>query len=128
MLKTLAGYTRDLGNDLKVGFQYLYEQKLDYGHYRDSFLPQDYAWDEFRHLLTNRITKLYKNQTVMVSLFTFYSPSDHDGYVRPSISYDITDQWKITGGANLPWGEDEHTEFGQMKRNKNVFVRLRYSF
>ena len=126
--KTMAGYTKDLGNDLKVGFQYMYEQRLDYSEYRDNLLPNDYRWDEYRHLITNRITKLFKNQTVMVSLFTFYSPSDDDGYVRSSVSYDISDQWKVTFGANLPWGEDDTTEFGQMKRNKNIYTRIRYSF
>ncbi len=127
-VKLLSGYEKDLGNDLKAGVQYLYEQKLDYGHYEDSLLPGDYIFDEFRHLLTQHLIKLYKNQTVTVSLFNYYSPSDDDGYARPSVSYAVTDQWKVTLGANIPWGEDDTTEFGQMKRNKNVFVRARYSF
>ncbi len=126
--KFLSGYSKDLGNDLRIGLQYAYEQKLDYDNYRNNLLAQDYFWDEARHVVTNRITKLYKNQTVMVSLFTFYSPSDKDGYFRPSVSYDLSDQWKITLGGNLPWGEDDKTEFGQMKRNKNIFARARYNF
>ncbi|MBI5415251.1 MAG: hypothetical protein HZA29_00385 [Candidatus Omnitrophica bacterium] len=126
--KILTGYEKDLGNDFKVGFQYLYEQTLDYGNYSASLLPTDFVFDKFRHLLAQRITKLYKNQTVSVSLFNFYSPSDRDGYLRPTVSYDATDQWKLALGANLPWGEDDFTEFGQMKRNKNVFFRARYSF
>lgn len=128
MLKTMAGYTKDLGNDFKAGFQYLYEQRLDYGNYIDNLLPGDFFRDESHHVVASRIAKLYKNQTVMMSLFTFYSLSDRDGYIRPLAGYDITDQWKVTFGANLPWGEDDSTEFGQMKRNKNVFVRSRYSF
>ncbi len=127
-LKMMGGYSKDLGNDLRVGFQYLVEERLNQGAYEDHLLPNDYRWDEFRHVLTNRLTKLFKNQTVNVTLFTFYSPSDKDGYVRPSVSYDMTDQWKVTLGASLPWGEDDHTEFGQMKRNKNVYLRVRYSF
>jgi hypothetical protein len=126
--KAMTGYSRDMGNDFKIGFQYLYEQRLDYENYRNALLANDYFWDEHRHLLTTRLTKLYKNQTVTASLFVFWSPSDLDGYARPSISYDMTDRWKLTFGANMPWGEDDITEFGQMKRNKNVFVRLRYSF
>ncbi|OGX34311.1 MAG: hypothetical protein A2787_09205 [Omnitrophica WOR_2 bacterium RIFCSPHIGHO2_01_FULL_48_9] len=128
LFKVLTGYEKDLGNDLKIGLQYLYEQTLDYGNYKANLLPTDFVFDESRHLLTQRITKLYKNQTVAVSLFNFYSPSNKDGYVRPTVSYNITDQWKATLGANLLWGEDDLTEFGQMKQNKNVFVRLRYSF
>ncbi|HBR15888.1 MAG TPA: hypothetical protein DD723_10195 [Candidatus Omnitrophica bacterium] len=127
-VKILSGYEKDLGNDFKVGLQYLYEQKLDYDDYKVNLLPADFVFDELRHLLTQRITKLFKNQTVNVSLFNFYSPSDKDGYVRPTVSYHITDQWKSTLGANLPWGEEDMTEFGQMKRNKNVYIRVRYSF
>ncbi|MCA9407949.1 MAG: hypothetical protein H6755_06525 [Candidatus Omnitrophica bacterium] len=128
MVKVLTGYEKDLGDDFKVGFQYLYEQRLNYDRYSANLLPTDFIFDEFRHLLTQRITKQYKNQTIAVSLFNFYSPSDNDGYVRPSISFDLTDQWRLVVGANIPWGEDDSTEFGQMKKNKNVYVRVRYSF
>ncbi len=128
MFKALAGYSKDLGNDLRVGVQYQYEQRLDYGAYRNNLLPADYVFDQYRHVLTQRVIKLFRNQTVQASLFNFYSPSDKDGYVRPSVSYDISDQWKATLGANIPWGEDEITEFGMMKQNKNVYVRFRYSF
>ncbi len=128
IIKWLVGYDKDLGNDLKLGLQYLYEQKLEYSEYNAALLPNDYFWDEHRHLLTQRITKLYKNQTVVLSLFNFWSPSDKDGYVRASCSYDITDQWKLIVGLNVPWGEDGITDFAMMKKNKNAFVRARYSF
>jgi hypothetical protein len=126
--KALAGYEKDLGNDLKAGFQYFYEQRLDYKDYANALVSGDFFWDEHRHLVTNRITKLFKNQTVTVSLFTFYSPSDKDVYLRPSVSYDINDDWKIAAGANLAWGEDDITEFGQMENNKNIYFRIRYGF
>ncbi len=128
MAKFMIGYEKDLGHDLKIGFQYFYEQTLDYGAYKAALLPQDFFWDEYYHLLTQRITKLFKNQTVAVSFFNFYSPSDQDGYVRFSVSYDMTDQWKIVMGANIPWGQGEQTTFAQMKKDKNIYVRLRYSF
>ncbi len=128
MIKVMGGYTKDFGNDLKAGTQYLYEQRLDYDNYLSSLLPADLIFDESRHLLTQSVVKLFANQTVRVSLFNFYSPSDDDGYVRPAVSYDLNDQWKITLGGNFPWGEDDQTEFGQMKKNKNVYIRIRYSF
>jgi hypothetical protein len=104
MVKFLSGYEKDLGNDLKVGFQYFYEQRLDDDNYTENLLAGDFIFDESRHLLTQRLTRLYKNQTVTISLFNFYSPTDKDGYVRPLVSYDVTDQWKLAFGANLPWG------------------------
>jgi len=127
-IKYLIGYARDLGNDWSLGLQYLFEKTLDYGAYSDVLLPQDFAWDEYRHLNTLRLSKLYKNQTVRANIFVFFSPSDLDGYVRPSIDYDMTDSLKLTLGANLSWGEDVHTEFGQTEHNKNIYTRIRYSF
>jgi hypothetical protein len=127
-VKAMAGYEKDLGSDWKVSFQYYYEQKLDYDAYREALLPQDFYWPERRHLVTNRITKLFKDQTVRVSLFTFYAPSDGDGYARLAVTYDITDRWKLTCGASAPWGDDGTSEFGQFAKNKSVFMRLRYNF
>ncbi|MFP4472546.1 MAG: hypothetical protein ACLFPX_01575 [Candidatus Omnitrophota bacterium] len=128
LAKYLAGYTKDLGNDLQVGFQYLFEQRLDYSEYISNLLPEDYYWDEYRHVVTNRITKQFNRQTVTLNVFTFFSPSDRDGYFRPTLAYDVTDNWKVTVGASIFWGPDDQTEFAQMKRNKNVFFRVRYSF
>ncbi len=127
-VKLMAGYRRDLGNDLNMGVQYLIEQRLDQSAYEKNLLPADISGDEFRHVLTHSVTKLFKNQTVTASIFTYYSPSDQDGYVRPSLSYDITDQWRAILGANIFWGKDDHTEFGQMKKNDNVYIRVRYGF
>lgn len=127
-IKVMAGYEKDLGNDLRVGLQYMYEQTLDYDEYKRALLPADFIWDERRHLLTMRITQLLAKQTLRLSLFSFYSPSDDDIYLRPSCDYDITDQLKVSAGANLIWGQDDHTEFGQMQRNSNIYARLRYSF
>jgi len=80
--KFMVGYDKDLGNDLRVGLQYLLEQTLDYDNYQDALLASDYRWDESRHLVTLRLTKLYKSQTVKAGLFVFYSPSDEDIYIR----------------------------------------------
>lgn len=127
-LKFMVGYAKDLGNDLSVGVQYLFEQTLDYDNYSSALMGADYVWDEYRHLNTMRITKLYKNQTVRAGLFIFFSPSDLDGYIRPTMDYDLNDALKLTFGANLPWGEDTHTEFGQSEHNKNIYSRVKYSF
>ncbi|MFH1877675.1 MAG: hypothetical protein ABH883_02600 [Candidatus Omnitrophota bacterium] len=128
MMRYLLGYEKDLGNDLRVGFQYYVEQTLDYAEYKRSLLPMDYRWDEFRHVLTNRITKSFANQTVRATIFTFFSPNDLDAYIRPVLSWNATDAWTLSIGADLMWGKDSWTEFGSAQKNKNVYVRLRYSF
>ena len=126
--KLLTGYEKDLGNDFRVGVQYLYEQTLDYGNYKKALMPYDYRWDEYRHLLTLRLTKLFLRQTLHLGFFVFYSPSDEDAYLRPTVSYDVNDHLTATLGANLIWGKQNITEFGQMEQNSNIYFRIRYSF
>ncbi len=126
--KFLAGYSKDLGGDLSVGAQYLIEEMLKYSAYEANLGAGEMKRDEFRHLITTRITKLFKDQTIISGLFIFYSPSDRDAYIRPHVSYNVTDTLKLSSGANVFLGKERHTEFGQFQRNDNLYVRARYSF
>jgi len=127
-IKYLAGYSKDMGGDLSIGGQYLIEHMLGYSYYREGLGQQEPARDEFRHLLTLRITKLYKNQTIVAGLFAFYSPSDRDAYLRPAVSYKLTDSTKVSAGANIFTGRYDHTEFGQFELNDNLYMRVRYTY
>ena len=68
------------------------------------------------------------NQNLTLSLFAFYSPSDHDAYLRPKIKYRIDDHWSAEAGGNIFVGENEHTFFGQFEKNTNLYIGVRYSF
>jgi len=127
-IKYLAGYTRDLGGDASLGLQYEVEEMLHHASYRKGLASGDPVRDEFRHLLTMRLTKLFNAQTIETSLFVFYSPSDMDAYLRPNSSYKVTDNWKVTAGANIILGKNEFTDFGTFRRNDNIYMRVRYSF
>lgn len=127
-VKYLAGYEKDMGNDLKLGLQYQLEQMLDYDEYRSGVSPGSPADDEYRHLLTLRLTQLMMNQNLNMGLFAFYSPSDEDVYLRPKVSYKFTDNLSGTVGANIFDGNKRHTFFGQLDRNDNFYARIRYSF
>ncbi len=127
-IKILTGLKKDFANDLTLGVQYFYEQRLDYDNYKQALLPADISRDKRRHLGTFRITKLFKSQTVTIDIFTFFSPTDEDLYIRPMVGYDVTDELKVTVGANLIWGKQDYTEFGQAEHNKNIYLRMRYSF
>ena len=67
-------------------------------------------------------------QNLRLSLFAFWSPSDEDFYLRPSVDYQIDDQWSVSGGANLFEGEAISTFFGQFEKNSNVYLSGKYSF
>ena len=87
-----------------------------------------YEPDRHRHVLTNRLTWRSARDEWTLSLFTFYSPSDDDYYLRPSASYRHSDRWTFTGGANLFSGQQPHTFFGQLEDNSNAWLRARWSF
>lgn len=124
----LVGYQRQLGYELTVGLQYYGEYMLDYGPYRDT-LPVGFpAQDRLRQLLTVRLTQLLLYQTLRLSLFAFYSPTDQDYYLIPEIRYSFTDALWGAVGANIFGGEKETTPFGQLDGNNNVYVTMRYEF
>ena len=126
-MRYLVGYTQEIGRDLTAGVQYYVEQMLDYGSYRRT-LPAGPPRDEFRHLTTLRLTKLLMNQNLRLSLFTYYSPSDQDVYLRPIANYKASDNLAIEVGANIFAGDQPHTFFNQFHNNTNIYTAIRYSF
>lgn len=127
-LRFLLGYEQELWADFTAGAQYYLEHMLDYEDYRRTLPAGIRARDENRHLLTLRLTQLLLQQNLTLSLFTFYSPSDNDAHLRPNIHYKISNRWSAEIGANVFWGQEEHTFFGQFSRNSNVYAGVRYSF
>ncbi|HIJ78636.1 MAG: hypothetical protein OEY01_05865 [Desulfobulbaceae bacterium] len=124
----LAGYERELADNLTGGFQYYLEVITNYDEYRAALTPGTPQADEYRHLLTMRLTKLMLNQNLRLSLFAYYSPSDKDTYLRPKAHYKVSDHWAIEAGGNLFAGSDDHTFFGQFDRNTNIYAGARYNF
>ena len=127
-LRYLAGYEQELAKDFTAGVQYYLEQTLQYDAYMRTLPPGMQAADEFRQVITLRLTKLLLYQNLKFSLFTFYSPSDQDVYIRANVHYKITDHWSAEGGANIFAGRNDHTFFGQFKNDTNVYFGVRWSF
>ncbi len=130
-VRFLAGFEHELGRDFTGAVQYYLEWMQDYSAYEESqnlVGMAAYAKDEYRHLFTLRLTKLLMQQNLRLSLFTYYSPSDHDWYLRPKANYKVTDQWTVEAGANVFGGRDDHTFWGQFEDNTNVYVSVRYGF
>lgn len=127
-LRLLLGHDRELARDLTAGLQYYLERKLDYNSYRASLAPGAPADDRHRHLLTLRLTRLWWQQTLELSLFAYWSPSDQDAHLRPKAHYQINDRLALEAGANLFTGSDDHTFWGQFADNSNIYLGLRRSF
>ena len=127
-LRLLVGYEQELVRNVTLAGQYYLEALQKYGKYEQS-LPVGMAKrDEYRHLLTARLTWMLLNQNLKVSLFAYYSPSDEDVYLRPNLTYKISDAWMVTAGGNIFSGEEDYTFFGQFENNTNLYAGLRYSF
>lgn len=113
-IRLLAGYEHEIIKDLTGSAQYYLENTPDAG--------------DNRHVITLRLTQMLMNQNLMLGLFTYWSPDDRDGYLRPKVSYKITDNWKAEVNGNFFFGEDRHTFFGQFADDSNVACAMRYSF
>jgi hypothetical protein len=127
-MRLLLGYEQEIAKDLTLGVQYALEHLLEHDGYLGTLPAGVPARDENRHVLTGRLTWLTREQTVEWSLFGFISPSDQDMYLRPHATYKVTDQWTVEAGANLFFGSDDHTFFGQFRNNNNVYFALRSGF
>ncbi len=124
----VAGFEWEAKPNFSVGLQYYLESTLDYRKLIDNSPFPQFEADEHRHLLTNRLTYRASRDKHTWSLFTFYSPSDSDFYVRPVYTYRHSDQWSVTAGANLFGGSDQHTFFNQLQDASNAYVRVRFSY
>jgi len=124
----LLGFERELGQDLTGSFQYYAEQRSAHGAFVSQLSEESTTPDRTRHLLTMRLTKFAMMQNLQLSLFTFWSPSDRDGYLRPNVLYKIDDNWSVGGGANLFFGNEQSTFFGQFENNTNGYLFGKYAF
>ncbi len=127
-IRFLTGFEKELARDFTGGIQYYLEYMQDYDEYEQYITAGMRKKDEYRHVLTLRLTKMLMNQNLKLSFFTYYSPSDADYYMRPNIHYKINDQWAAEIGGNIFLGDNDHTFFAQFKENTNAYASLRISF
>jgi len=126
-LRFLVGYTQEMAKDFTAGVQYYIEHMMDYSAYRASLMGGR-ARDQNRHVVTLRLTQLMMNQNLRLSLFTYYSPSDEDAYMRPNLHYKATDNLALELGANVFFGDEPHTFFAQFQNDTNIYAAVRYTF
>ena len=127
-VRFMAGFEREVGVELTASVQYYLEWMQDYANYEDSLTAGGIKKDEYRSVLTLRLTKLMLNQNLTLSFFAFYSPTDNDAYLRPKAQYKVTDNWRAEIGGNVFLGQKQSTFFGQFENNSNVYTGLRYNY
>ena len=124
----LVGFEREVWSDFTAGAQYYGEMMTNYDEYLQTRPAGSPEFDELRQVVTARLTQDLMYQTVRLSLFTFFSPTDEDWHIRPSVTYKLSDEVSISAGGNFFGGEKAHTLFGQFEDNNNVYARFRYNF
>lgn len=124
----LIGYQRQMWEDFTIGLQYYGESMHDYSEY-EKYLPTGFPKERKLHqLVTLRLTQFLVHQTMRLSFFVFYSPSDGDYMLNPEIKYSFTDKiWAAIGG-NIFGGGEKWSQFGQLDKNDNVYIQMRYEF
>lgn len=129
-LRFLLGYDREVMPNLNAALQYYLEWTQDYSALKQSWPVADgrYRPDEYRHLLTLRLTQRLRQDNLTLSLFTYWSPSDKDYFARPTVNYRFDDHWLLSVGGNLFGGKKPHTFFGQFEDASSIYARLRYSY
>ncbi|MDO8790010.1 MAG: hypothetical protein Q7J42_18200 [Sulfuritalea sp.] len=125
--RLLAGYQIQPMEDVSLGLQYYVEHMHDYDAYRAA-LPAGFSIDKrWSHTVTARWTQFFLHQTLRFSVYTSYNDSNGDYFANPELRYSFTDKIWGTVGANYyggkPWGQ-----FGQLERDDNVYLQVRYEF
>jgi len=125
--RLLAGYQIQPVEDISLAFQYYIEYMHDYDAYRVTLpagFPVEKRWS---HTVTARLTQLFLHQTLRLSAYASYNATNGDHFVNPELRYSFTDRIWGAVGANLfggkPWGQ-----FGQLARDDNVYLQVRYEF
>ncbi len=124
----LLGYEWEAARNFNVAFQYYVEWTLNHDALlANSPWPEDEV-DERRTWLTNRLTWRTRQERVTWSLFTFWSPTDNDHYLRPQVTWRMNDTWQLAAGGNLFGGRHPNTFFAQFEDDSNVYARLRFNY
>ncbi len=126
--RALVGYEQEIVRNLTLSTQYYLEHMFNHNNYLRTLPVGLPARDENRHLLTMRLTLLTHSQNITWSVFSYYSPSDEDFYLRPKVNYRVDDHWIAELGGNIFGGKNTHTFFGQFQNNSNIYLALRYGF
>ncbi len=119
-VRGLLGFSHDIAQDQTLGVQ-------AYLEHADDFLDVART-DRNRWWVTLRYTGLFMRQNLVLSWFSFYSPNEEDFFLRPKVTYKISDEVMATIGGNIFLGKDDNTFFGQFEDNTNVYAGLKYSF
>ncbi len=127
-VRALAGFSSEILPRFTLGLQGYAEYLLAHKTLLDNSPFPALEPEELRLVITLRLNYLALSDNLKIGFFGFYSPTERDAYLRPTITYRIADSVEATLGGNVFYGDQQQTFFGQLENNSNVYARLRYSY
>lgn len=128
MTKVLIGYEQELYPNLTGSVQLYTERTHNHKALITASPSPQFEQSKVRNVVTTQVIYRALRQTLTLNLFNFYSPTDDDGYMRFRASYSPIDDWSLSSGFNLFYGEKEHTFFNQFEDASNAYVSFRYFY
>ncbi len=122
------GYQRQPWTYFTAGLQYYVEYMQNYSEYLANLPPGIPAAPEWNDLFSVRLTQMLRHQTLKLSWFMFYSPAAGDFMLNPEVKYNFTDSIWAALGSNIFGGGNKASQFGQLARDNNTYVQVRYEF
>ncbi len=126
--KFLIGYETEFFPKFTVAFQGYLERIHDYNNLINASLFPQFENEENRLWITNRVTYITFQDKLTFNLFSFFSPTDTEYFLRWNAHYRKNDHWSYVFGFNLIDGKDSHTFFNQFRNASNAYARIRYNF
>jgi hypothetical protein len=125
--RLLAAYQLQPWEDFTLNLQYYAEHMHDFAAYRAALPPGFPTEERWNHTAGLRATQFYLHQTLRLSVYASYNTSNGDYFVNPELRYSFTDRVWGAVGANL-FGGKAAGQFGQLSRDDNLYLQLRYEF
>lgn len=136
-LRAVLGLDTDLGDTANLNLQWVYASRADY---RDpnalpvAFRPLAGALNRLNRefaareqSMTLRLTQRLRNERLKLEWAGVFSLDDGSGILRPRLTYQIDDRFKIAIGADRAYGDSE-TTFGSRRDNDLAFGELGFVF
>ncbi len=127
-VRSTIGFERELVPGVTVGLQYYQEYMRSHGNYKKNLPQGAKPADRIRHLATARVSTTAMRERMRIGLFVMGSPNEMDLVLLPTVSYALSDQWRVHVAANIFQAEENDAFFGQLESNSSVSGGLRGTF
>ncbi|MBU4142104.1 DUF1302 domain-containing protein [Patescibacteria group bacterium] len=107
----------------KIDFNLQFMQRIIFGH------EKEITEDKIKSSISVWIKTGFLNNIIEPELTGIFSIDRTDYLLRPKINYNLSDSWKIVGGADIFEGEPESRgDFGRFEKNNRAYIEASYDF